>query len=94
MLIRQKKLAQQKGEFFWEILSRMLIYCANRIPEISESYKNIDNAMKWGFGWKLGPFEIWDMIGFSSSVRRMESSNKAIPEWIEAMKSKDNPSFY
>ena len=82
------------GEFFWEILSRMLLYCASRIPEISDSYKDIDNAMKWGFGWKLGPFEIWDMIGFSSSVRRMESSNKAIPKWIEAMKSKEHPSFY
>ena len=82
------------GEFFWEILSRMLLYCASRIPEISDSYKDIDNAMKWGFGWKLGPFEIWDMIGFSSSVRRMESSNKAIPKWIEEMKSKEYPSFY
>ena len=82
------------GEFFWEILSRMLLYCASRIPEISDSYKDIDNAMKWGFGWKFGPFEIWNMIGFSSSVRRMESSNKAIPEWIEKMKSKNNPSFY
>jgi len=82
------------GEFFWEILSRMLLYCASRIPEISDSYKDIDNAMKWGFGWKLGPFEIWDMIGFSSSVRRMESSNKAIPKWIEEMKSKEIPSFY
>jgi len=82
------------GEFFWEILSRMLLYCANRIPEISDSYKDIDNAMKWGFGWKFGPFEIWDMIGFSSSLRRMESNNKTIPKWIEAMKSKKNPSFY
>ena len=87
-------LDSKKGEFFWEILSRMLIYCANRIPEISESYKNIDNAMKWGFGWKFGPFEIWDMIGFSSSVSRMESNNKAIPNWIKEMKSKENPSFY
>ncbi len=87
-------LDSRKGEFFWEILSRILIYCANRIPEISESYKNIDNAMKWGFGWKFGPFEIWDMIGFSSSVSRMESNNKAIPNWIKEMKSKENPSFY
>ena len=87
-------LDSKKGKFFWEILSRMLIYCANRIPEISESYKNIDNAMKWGFGWKFGPFEIWDMIGFSSSVSRMESNNKTIPNWIKEMKSKENRSFY
>ena len=88
------KLDSKYGKFFWEILSRMLLYCANRIPEVSDSYKDIDNAMKWGFGWKFGPFEIWDMIGLSSSVRRMESENKSIPKWIEKIKSKENPSFY
>ena len=88
------KLNSKYGKFFWEILSRMLLYCANRVPEISDSYKDIDNAMKWGFGWKFGPFEIWDMIGLSSSVRRMESENKSIPKWIEKIKSKENPSFY
>ena len=88
------KLDSKYGEFFWEILSRMLLYCANRVPEISDSYKDIDNAMKWGFGWKFGPFEIWDMIGLSSSIRRMESDKKAIPKWIEKMKSEENPSFY
>ena len=82
------------GEFFWEILSTMLLYCAHRIPEISDSYKDIDNAMKWGFGWKFGPFEIWDMIGFSSSLSRMKSDKKVIPKWIEKMKSEGNPSFY
>ena len=82
------------GEFFWEILSRMLLYCANRIPEISDSYKDIDNAMKWGFGWEFGPFEIWDMIGFTSSLRRMESNNKTIPKWIEEMISKEKRGFY
>ena len=88
------KLDSKYGKFFWEILSRMLLYCANRVPEISDSYKDIDNAMKWGFGWKFGPFEIWDMIGLSSSVRRMESENKSIPKWIEKIKSEENPSFY
>ena len=88
------KLDSKYGKFFWEILSRMLLYCANRVPEISDSYKDIDNAMKWGFGWKFGPFEIWDMIGLSSSVRRMESENKYIPKWIEKIKSEENPSFY
>ena len=88
------KLDSKYGKFFWEILSRMLLYCANRVPEISDSYKDIDNAMKWGFGWKFGPFEIWDMIGLLSSVRRMESENKSIPKWIEKIKSKENSSFY
>ena len=88
------KLDSKYGKFFWEILSRMLLYCANRVPEISDSYKDIDNAMKWGFGWEFGPFEIWDMIGLSSSLRRMELDKKAIPKWIEKMKSEEEPSFY
>ena len=78
-------LDSKNGKFFWEILSEMLLYCANRIPEISDTTENIDNAMKWGFGWEIGPFEIWDIIGFSSSVTRMKSDNKTIPKWIEEM---------
>ncbi len=81
-------LDSKNGKFFWEILSEMLLYCANRIPEISDTTENIDNAMKWGFGWEIGPFEIWDIIGFSSSITRMKSENKTIPKWIEEMVSK------
>ena len=72
----------------------MLLYCASRIPEISDSYRDIDNAMKWGFGWESGPFEIWDMIGLSSSIKRMELNNKIIPKWIKEKKSIENASFY
>ena len=85
-------LDSKNGKFFWEILSEMLLYCANRIPEISDTTENIDNAMKWGFGWEIGPFEIWNIIGFSSSVTRMKSDNKTIPKWIEEMVSKNNVS--
>ena len=81
-------LDSKNGKFFWEILSEMLLYCANRIPEISDTTENIDNAMKWGFGWEIGPFEIWDIIGFSSSVTRMKSDNKTIPKLIEERVSK------
>lgn len=81
-------------EFFWEVLSAMLLYCANRVHEISDSYKDVDNAMKWGFGWRFGPFEIWDMIGFSSSIERMKADKKNIPEWIKKIKSKRGSVFY
>jgi len=87
-------LDSKNGKFFWEILSEMLLYCANRIPEISDTTENIDNAMKWGFGWEIGPFEIWDIIGFGSSVTRMKSDNKTIPKWIEEMVSKKERGFY
>jgi len=87
-------LDSKNGDFFWEVLSEMLLYSANRIPEISDTTENVDNAMKWGFGWEIGPFEIWDIIGFSSSVTRMESDNKTIPKWIEEMVSKKERGFY
>jgi 3-hydroxyacyl-CoA dehydrogenase len=87
-------LDSKNGDFFWEVLSEMLLYSANRIPEISDTTENVDNAMKWGFGWEVGPFEIWDMIGFSSSVTRMKSDNKTIPKWIEEMISKEERGFY
>ncbi|MCS5653389.1 MAG: 3-hydroxyacyl-CoA dehydrogenase, partial [Candidatus Marinimicrobia bacterium] len=87
-------LDSKNGDFFWEVLSEMLLYSANRIPEISDTTENIDNAMKWGFGWEVGPFEIWDMIGFTSSVTRMKSDNKTIPKWIEEMISKEKRGFY
>ena len=87
-------LDSKNGKFFWEILSEMLLYCANRIPEISDTTENIDNAMKWGFGWEIGPFEIWDIIGFSSSVKRMKSDNKTIPKLIENMITKEKLGFY
>ncbi len=60
------------GKFVWKTLSDTLIYSANRIPEISDNIVNIDNAMKWGFGWELGPFESWDAIGVEKSVQKMK----------------------
>ncbi|MFL3005364.1 MAG: hypothetical protein ACJZ1R_04280 [Candidatus Neomarinimicrobiota bacterium] len=54
---------------FWEITAKMFIYSANRVPEISDDILNIDNAMKWGFGWEAGPFETWDMLGIKKNYR-------------------------
>ena len=53
-----------------------MIYSANRIPEISDDIINIDNAMKWGYGWELGPFECWDAMGVEATVARMKKENK------------------
>ena len=80
--------------YFWEITAKMLIYSANRVPEISDDILNIDNAMKWGFGWQLGPFEIWDIIGLVPSINRMEKDDKNIPEWILNMVNSNEKKFY
>lgn len=58
------------GVYFWKNISDVLLYSANRIPEISDDIVQIDNAMKWGFNWELGPFETWDAIGVKGSVQK------------------------
>ena len=62
----------QAGIFTFKTLSESLIYAANRIPEIADDIVNVDNAMKWGFARKLGPFEAWDAIGLGKSVANDE----------------------
>lgn len=82
------------GEFAWEILANTLIYSANRIPEIADDIVNVDNALKWGFGWELGPFETWDAIGVEKSVQRMKEQGKPVPTWVEEMLQSGCKSFY
>ena len=82
------------GKFFWETMARGLIYSANRIPEISDDIVNIDNAIKWGFGWELGPFESWDAIGVQASVDRMHSEGRKVPQWVLDMLAAGRDAFY
>ena len=82
------------GKFFWETMARGLIYSANRIPEISDDIVNIDNAIKWGFGWELGPFESWDAIGVQASVDRMQSEGRKVPQWVLDMLAAGRDAFY
>lgn len=82
------------GQFIWELLSRTMIYAANRIPECADDVASVDRAMKWGFGWQLGPFEIWDALGVANAVRRMEKEGKQVPQWVEKMLEKGQARFY
>ena len=82
------------GKYFMEITSDSLIYSANRIPEISDDLVNIDNAMKWGYGWELGPFETWDSIGVRTSIEKMKAIGKDIPSWVEDMLKMGRENFY
>ncbi|WP_218276435.1 3-hydroxyacyl-CoA dehydrogenase family protein, partial [Pseudomonas sp. FW305-BF6] len=78
----------------WSIISPVLAYSAQLTGEISDNIVGIDQAMKWGFGWDLGPFEIWDAIGVSKSVVRMESEGISVPSWVKDLLDNGNDSFY
>ncbi len=82
------------GQFAWTVLSRSLAYAARRIPEITDSVESIDNAMKWGYNWDLGPFEVWDALGFAETVDRMKKDGIALPAWVEKMRASNAKGFY
>jgi 3-hydroxyacyl-CoA dehydrogenase len=82
------------GKLLWNILSPVFIYSAQLLGTIADDIVAIDRAMKWGFGWKMGPFEMWDSIGFEKSVQMMLRSGMDIPDWITNMLFNGFTSFY
>jgi 3-hydroxyacyl-CoA dehydrogenase len=82
------------AKFAWKVSAAQFIYCANRVPEISDTVVEIDNAMKWGYNWEIGPFETWDAVGVKESVAKMEKDGLTIPENIKKMLKKKATSFY
>src|SRR6266496_3088362 len=82
------------GAFLWRTFSRTLAYAANRIPEIADTIVEIDRAMRWGFGWELGPFEAWDAIGVEESVARMKEEGQPIPANVQKLLDAGAKSFY
>ncbi len=82
------------GQFVWETQSDLLLYAANRVPEISDSIESIDRAMKWGFNWEMGPFERWDALGIKAVCDRLQSEGKEIPILITELQKAGFESFY
>ncbi|MBW2611177.1 MAG: enoyl-CoA hydratase/isomerase family protein [Deltaproteobacteria bacterium] len=82
------------SRFAWKAAAANLIYSANRIPEISDTIVEIDNAMKWGFNFEMGPFETWDAIGVAESVQKMEQDGLPVPGNVKAMLAAGHTSFF
>ncbi|MGM9966015.1 3-hydroxyacyl-CoA dehydrogenase [Rummeliibacillus sp. TYF005] len=82
------------GELLWSIFAPTLIYSAQLLGEIADDIVAIDNAMKWGFGWAQGPFEIWDAIGVKESVEKMQAEGYEIPAFTKALLDHGYSTFY
>ncbi len=82
------------GDLIWSIMKPVLLYSAELYGKIADDVPSIDEAMRWGFGWELGPFELWDAIGVKESVERMKSEGETIPNWIEQMINEGHEQFY
>ena len=82
------------GEFYRRIFGGLLAYVSNRIPEISDEFYKIDDALKAGFGWELGPFESWDLFGFEQGAKYIKDANKEMGNAIDEMREAGMTSFY
>lgn len=82
------------GEFYRKTNFALFEYVANRIPEISDDIYKVDDALKAGFGWALGPFAMWDAVGVKSSVELMEAAGHKVAAWVKDMLAAGFESFY
>lgn len=82
------------GEFYRKNFAAMFAYVSNRIPEISEELYKIDDAMKAGFGWEHGPFQIWDAIGIEKGIELMKAEGLEPNAWVNDMLASGSKSFY
>ena len=98
MLLGLDGAAPQKGDkagaFLWSALSDLWTYSANRVPEISDSIVEIDRAMRLGFNWELGPFELWDAAGVEATVARMKKEGKPVAANVEKLIASGQKSWY
>lgn len=82
------------GHFLRDLLCGIVAYASNRIPEISDNVYSIDNAMKTGYAWEYGPFEIFDLIGIENAVEKAKALGESFPTWVKDMIATGHTSFY
>lgn len=84
----------RSADFVWRTLTETLLYAAARLGEVADDVVSIDRAMRWGFGWEMGPFEMWDAIGVEKTVERMRADKMAIPSFVDEVLRTPSKSFY
>lgn len=89
-----KEEGDRAGDLVWSVLKPVLLYSAELVYEIADDVVAIDEAMRWGFGWELGPFETWDAIGVKQSVERMQKEGETIPDWVLKLIDSGHGTFY
>jgi len=91
-------LAGQTGDkaqqFLWGSLSETCLYAARRVPEISDRVEDVDRAMRWGFGWEFGPFQIMDTLGVEAFAAQIKKEGRSLPPVIEKLLASERHSFY
>jgi 3-hydroxyacyl-CoA dehydrogenase len=82
------------SKFIWSVLSETCLYAARLMPEIANSVVDVDRAIRWGFAWELGPFEMWDAIGVGRMAKALQTEGKKLPPLVEKVLASPAKSFY
>ncbi|MGJ8714185.1 MAG: 3-hydroxyacyl-CoA dehydrogenase/enoyl-CoA hydratase family protein [Maribacter stanieri] len=82
------------GEFYRKSFGQLFAYVSHRIPEITDELYKIDDAMKAGFGWEHGPFQIWDAVGLEKGLEFIKAEGLEVAAWVQDMKASGKDSFY
>ncbi len=86
--------ADTATKFLWGAVSRPCLYAARRIPEIADTLVDVDRAMRWGYGWEFGPFEMWDAVGLEAMARALEREGNSLPPLVERALAAGRKLFY
>ena len=84
----------EQGNYLWQVMGSTLAYAADLIPEIADDILNIDRAMRWGFAWSKGPFEMLDEIGPNNFINKCIENNISIPKMLQILDESENDTFY
>ncbi|MFN5056034.1 MAG: 3-hydroxyacyl-CoA dehydrogenase/enoyl-CoA hydratase family protein [Bacteroidota bacterium] len=82
------------GDFYRAFHYKLFSYISHRVPEISDTVYSIDNAMMTGFGWEIGAFETWDLLGVEKTVAEMKKAGFTVATWVDEMLAKGQKTFY
>jgi 3-hydroxyacyl-CoA dehydrogenase len=92
--VLQGQTGDKAQQFLWGSLSETCLYAARRVPEISDRVEDVDRAMRWGFGWELGPFQIMDTLGVPAFAAQIKKEGRELPPAIEKLLASGRNSFY
>ena len=93
-VVSMTKAEDEGGQFVRAHLGELLAYTANMLPEMSDNIYSVDQAMRTGYAWDVGPFEVWDMIGLQRGIELAEARGEKMPAWIGKMQQSGRESFY
>src|ERR1700761_3662214 len=94
MLLTADQKKDKAARFHWKLLTRLWNYTADCLPEIADSAASVDAAMRAGYNWQLGPFEMWDAVGVAETVKRMQAAGERVSPVVESMLASGAPSWY